>query len=169
MMLEAGMRADEQNLILGRRNPDPHAVELNCLCPEDNLIFIQQLRPYPAVSHPIPGQFRVQVYLGVIQNRNIELDGFRWPIDTLIIATSNNSEFNKFIAAKEEAPMVDRCRTCYVAHNTDYKLQEQLTTYAIGSEVKTTLTKERLHQEFNQRAVNTNSPRNLPGTPENGT
>ena len=32
----------------------------------------------------------VQVYLGVIQNRNIEIDGFKWPIDTLIIATSNN-------------------------------------------------------------------------------
>jgi serine protein kinase len=91
----------------------------------------------------------VQVYLGVIQNRNIEMDGFRWPIDTLIIATSNNSEFNKFIAEKEEAPIVDRCRTCYVAHNTDYKLQEQLTAYAIGSEVKTTLTKERLHQDPN--------------------
>ena len=29
----------------------------------------------------------VQVYLGVIQNRMIELDGFKWPIDTLIIAT----------------------------------------------------------------------------------
>ncbi|HYA13669.1 MAG TPA: hypothetical protein VEF33_04950, partial [Syntrophales bacterium] len=49
----------------------------------------------------------------------------------------------------EEAPIVDRCRTCYVAHNTDYKLQEQLTAYAIGSEVKTTLTKEKLHQDPN--------------------
>ena len=35
----------------------------------------------------------VQVYLGIIQNRTIEIDGYRWPIDTLIIATSNNSEF----------------------------------------------------------------------------
>jgi serine protein kinase len=91
----------------------------------------------------------VQVYLGVIQNRNIEIDGFRWPIDTLIIATSNNSEFNRFLAEKEEAPIVDRCRICYVAHNTDYKLQSHLTQYAIGSEVKTTLTKERLHQDPN--------------------
>src|SRR5208282_914673 len=72
----------------------------------------------------------VQVYLGVIQNRNIEIDGFRWPIDTLIIATRNNSEFNRFLAEKEEAPIVDRCRICYVAHNTDYRLQEQLTAYA---------------------------------------
>ena len=46
----------------------------------------------------------VQVYLGVIQNRNIEIDGYKWPIDTLIIATSNNSEFNRFLAEKEEAP-----------------------------------------------------------------
>ncbi len=91
----------------------------------------------------------VQVYLGVIQNRNIEIDGFRWPIDTLIIATSNNSEFNRFLAEKEEAPIVDRCRICYVAHNTDYRLQEHLTAYAIGSEAKTTLTKETLHQDPN--------------------
>ena len=91
----------------------------------------------------------VQVYLGVIQNRNIEIDGFRWPIDTLIIATSNNSEFNRFLAEKEEAPIVDRCRICYVSHNTDYRLQEHLTTYAIGTEAKTTLTKERLHQDPN--------------------
>ena len=31
----------------------------------------------------------MQVYLGVIQNRAIEIDGYRWPIDSLIIATSN--------------------------------------------------------------------------------
>ncbi|MEE8398755.1 MAG: serine protein kinase PrkA, partial [Desulfobacterales bacterium] len=91
----------------------------------------------------------VQVYLGVIQNRNIEIDGFRWPIDTLIVATSNNAEFNRFLAEKEEAPIVDRCRICYVAHNTDYRLQGQLTTYAIGNEAKTTLTNEALHQDPN--------------------
>lgn len=91
----------------------------------------------------------VQIYLGVIQNRNIEIDGFRWPIDTLIIATSNNSEFNRFLAEREEAPIVDRCRICYVAHNTDYKLQGTLTKYAIGNEAKTTLMKEELHQDPN--------------------
>lgn len=91
----------------------------------------------------------VQVYLGVIQNRNIEIDGFKWPIDTLIVATSNNSEFHRFLAEKEEAPIVDRCRLCYVSHNTNYKLQRELTAYAIGSETRTTLTKERLHQDPN--------------------
>jgi len=91
----------------------------------------------------------VQVYLGVIQNRNIEMDGFKWPIDTLIIATSNNSEFNRFLEEKEEAPIVDRCRICYVSHNTNYKLQKQLTEYAIGSDAKTTLSMEALHQDPN--------------------
>ncbi len=91
----------------------------------------------------------VQVYLGVIQNRNIEIDGFKWPIDTLIIATSNNSEFNRFLAEKEEAPIVDRCRICYVSHNTNYKLQKHLTAYAIGSEARTTLSRENLHQDPN--------------------
>lgn len=91
----------------------------------------------------------VQVYLGVIQNRNIEIDGFKWPIDTLIIATSNNSEFNRFHSEKEEAPIVDRCRICYVSHNTNYRLQKDLTQYAIGKEARTTLTLEDLHQDPN--------------------
>ncbi|UCF82689.1 MAG: serine protein kinase PrkA [Desulfobacteraceae bacterium] len=91
----------------------------------------------------------VQVYLGVIQNRVIEIDGYKWPIDTLILATSNNSEFNRFLAEKEEAPIVDRCRICYVSHNTNYKLQENLTSYAIGSETKTTIDRESLHQDPN--------------------
>ncbi len=91
----------------------------------------------------------VQVYLGVIQDRTIEIDGFKWPIDTLIIATSNNSEFDAFLAEREEAPIVDRCRICYVAHNTDYKLQKTLTEYAIGGDIKTTLDRETLHQDPN--------------------
>jgi len=91
----------------------------------------------------------VQVYLGVIQNRTVEIDGFKWPIDTLIVATSNNAEFNRFLAEKEEAPIVDRCRISYVSHNTNYKLQEELTDYAIGNEAKTTLDNETLHQDPN--------------------
>lgn len=91
----------------------------------------------------------VQVYLGVIQNRSIEIDGYKWPIDTLIIATSNNAEFNRFLAEKEEAPIIDRCRICYVSHNTNYKLQKELTAYAIGKESKTTLTGDVMHQDPN--------------------
>ena len=40
----------------------------------------------------------VQVYLCIIHNRTIEIDGYKWPLHTLIIATSNNSEFNRFLA-----------------------------------------------------------------------
>ena len=91
----------------------------------------------------------VQVYLGVIQNRMIEIDGYKWPIDTLIVATSNNSEFHRFLSEKEEAPIIDRCRICYVSHNTNYKMQKDLTAYAIGSETRTTLTRDYLHQDPN--------------------
>ena len=91
----------------------------------------------------------VQVYLGVIQNRVIEIDGYKWPIDTLIVATSNNSEFNRYLSEKEEAPIIDRCRICYVSHNTHYRMQEQLTAYAVGGDTKTTLTREELHIDPN--------------------
>lgn len=91
----------------------------------------------------------VQIYLQVIQNRTIELDGYRWPIDTLIIATSNNWEYNRFTGEREEAPIKDRCRICYVSHNTDYKLQQELNRYAIGSEKKVTVTGEGLHEDPN--------------------
>lgn len=90
----------------------------------------------------------VQIYLQVIQNRNIELDGFIWPIDTLIIATSNNWEFNRFISEKEEGPIKDRCRICYTPHNTDYKLQFELTAYAYSKE-RTTILGEKMHVDPN--------------------
>lgn len=114
----------------------------------------------------------VQVYLGVIQNRVIEIDGFKWPIDTLIVATSNNEEFNRFISEKEEAPIVDRCRICYVGHNTNYRLQEELTTYAIGSESKTTMSGEAMHIDPNlnfavsNAVVQTRLPRSEKLTPQ---
>lgn len=91
----------------------------------------------------------VQVYLGVIQNRTIDIEGFKWPIDSLIIATSNNSEFARFLEEKEQAPIVDRCRISYMSHNTDYRLQMKLTNYAIGSPEKTTFTGEKMHIDPN--------------------
>lgn len=91
----------------------------------------------------------VQVYLGVIQNRSIEIEGYKWPLDTMVIATSNNSEFNRYVSEKEEAPIIDRCRVCYVGHNTNYKLQSELTEFAIGSEKKRTIEGEELHQDPN--------------------
>lgn len=87
----------------------------------------------------------IKVYLGVIQNRVIELDGFRWPIDTLVIATSNNNEFNRFKEDHEEDPIVDRCRTIYMSHTTNFKLQRELTAYALGKKDKTTFSGDPLH------------------------
>src|SRR3989344_1396714 len=91
----------------------------------------------------------VQIYLQVIQNRNIELDGYIWPIDALIIATSNNDAYNKFVSEKDESPIKDRCRICYVSHNTDYKLQLELTAYSIGSQKRTTILGEAMHEDPN--------------------
>lgn len=91
----------------------------------------------------------VQVYLGVIQNRCIEIDGFKWPIDTLIVATSNNAVFNEFLQEEKEMPIVDRFDVCYMSHNTNYILQQELTRYAIGSKGKTTFTGEKLHEDPN--------------------
>ncbi len=91
----------------------------------------------------------VQIYLGVIQNRRLELDGFLWPLDTLIIATSNNWEYNRFVSEKEQGPIKDRCRICYVGHNTDYKLQHELTVYSMGNQQRTTILGEPMHQDPN--------------------
>ena len=91
----------------------------------------------------------IQVYLGVIQNRSIDIEGFKWPLDTLIIATSNNSEFARFLEEKEQAPIIDRCRISYMSHNTNFRLQEQLTAFSIGSADKTTFTGEKLHIDPN--------------------
>lgn len=91
----------------------------------------------------------IQVYLGVIQNRSIEIDGFRWPMDTFIIATSNNDEYAEFANQQKQAPIIDRCRRCDVAHNTDYNLQGQLTAYVLGSDTKQTVTLAPLHEDPN--------------------
>ncbi len=91
----------------------------------------------------------MKIYLGVIQNRVIEIDAFKWPIDTFIIATSNNTDVQNYRMNGEEKPILDRCRFCYVSHNTNYKLQEQLTRYALGDGVKTTFTGEKLHMDPN--------------------
>jgi len=91
----------------------------------------------------------VQVYLGVIQNRTIDIEGFKWPLDTLVVATSNNSEFARFQEEKEQSPIIDRCRITYMSHNTNYIKQQELTQYSIGSKEKTTLMNEKLHIDPN--------------------
>lgn len=91
----------------------------------------------------------VQIYLGVIQNREIEVNAHKWPMDTLIIATSNIVEYQKFADNKEQAPIYDRCKIFYVPHNTNYKLQERLTRLAVGGRAKTTLLGKVLHEDPN--------------------
>lgn len=91
----------------------------------------------------------VQIYLGVIQNREIEVNAYKWPMDTLIIATSNIVEYQKFTDNKEQAPIFDRCKVFYVPHNTNYRLQDLLTRLAIGSKTKTTLLGGQLHEDPN--------------------
>lgn len=91
----------------------------------------------------------VQIYLQVIQERRIELDGFSWPIDTLIIGTSNNEVYNQFVAEQGEKPIKDRCKVCFVSHNTDYKLQQELVTYAMGEEKTFTAEGEEIHEDPN--------------------
>lgn len=91
----------------------------------------------------------VNIYLQVIQNRNIELAGYLWPIDSLILATSNNEEYNRFTSEGGQAPIKDRCHLCYVTHNTDYKLQQELTRYVIGSDSKFTVTGKNIHEDPN--------------------
>lgn len=91
----------------------------------------------------------MKIYLGVVQNRVIEIDAFKWPIDTFIIATSNNADVQNYRTNGEEKPILDRCKFCYVSHNTNYKLQENLTKYALGGGIKTSFTGEPLHIDPN--------------------
>lgn len=70
-------------------------------------------------------------------------------LDTLIFATSNNSEFAPFLEEQEQAPIIDRCQLCYMSNNTNYKLQFELTSYAIGSWEKTSFAGEKMHIDPN--------------------
>ncbi|QQG46117.1 MAG: serine protein kinase PrkA [Candidatus Niyogibacteria bacterium] len=91
----------------------------------------------------------VQVFLQVIQDRIIELRGFCWYPDMLIIGTSNSDSYKDFVAEKSESPIKDRSRVCYVSHCTDYKLQQLLTRYSLGVEKKSTVIGEEMHEDPN--------------------
>lgn len=96
----------------------------------------------------------INVFLQIIQpsggeTRHIELKGYKWPVDILVLGTSNNEEYKRFISEEGEGPIKDRCDVCNVSHNTDYRLQHELTRYAIGTEKKTTITGEGMHEDPN--------------------
>ncbi len=107
----------------------------------------------------------IKIYLGVIQNRVAEMDGMKWPLDMLIIATSNHSEYQEFASNKVNAPVLDRCHPCYVGYCTNRHEQRKLTEYALGNvAAKTTFMGERFHIDphlvslFSDAAVLTRLP-----------
>ncbi|MBI2676771.1 MAG: serine protein kinase PrkA [Candidatus Yanofskybacteria bacterium] len=89
------------------------------------------------------------IYLQVVQNRTLELGAFKWWLDVLVLATSNSDEYQKLVSMKEESPLKSRCRICYVGHNTDYILQQELTKYSMGSQKKKTILGEDMHEDPN--------------------
>ncbi len=91
----------------------------------------------------------INVGLRIIQDRVIDINGKKWPIDALLLATSNNAEYDQYRSEEREAPIISRCRTSYATHNTNYILQRELTGYAIGSKSRTTITGEKLHIDPN--------------------
>ena len=96
----------------------------------------------------------INVYLGVIQDREIEFNGNIWPIDTFIIATSNIAEYQRLLEGEEEKPIIDRCEKSFVPHNTNYILQQELVRYSLGeSGNKTTFLGEPLHKDPNLNYV----------------
>ena len=108
----------------------------------------------------------VQVYLGVIQNRTIEIDGYKWPIDTPHRGHQQQQRIQSLPGRTGGGPPSwDRCRICYVSHNTNYKLQSELTRYAIGNEAKTTLDSQELHQDPEPSTTPPRWPRCSPRLP----
>mgnify|MGYP001559127715 CR=1 FL=1 len=91
----------------------------------------------------------IQEYLAVIEEHIIQNGGYMWPMDTFIIATTNNEEFNRFKNEEGEGPIVSRCETCYVPHITNYKQQMQVTAYAIGDRERKTIAGNKLHMDPN--------------------
>jgi len=96
----------------------------------------------------------INIFLQLIQPRKgevrqIEVDGFKWPIDCLIICTSNDEEYNRFISEQGQGPIKDRCSVHFAGYITDYKLQQELVSYELGSEKISTLTGEKMHVDPN--------------------
>ena len=129
---------------------------VSCILPNQiiptNSTFAGELWPgLPAVVFTLPMKFSkinatlyrfISVLFKTVVSKSKVTNG---QLDTLIVATSNNAEFARFLEEKEQAPIIDRCRLSYMAHNTNYRLQQELTSYAIGSLEKTTFSHEKLH------------------------
>lgn len=91
----------------------------------------------------------VAIYLGIVQDRQIVLEGHKWPLDIFIIGTSNNDVYNNFLQEPEEAPITNRFTVHFVPHNTDYQEQKKLTMYSLGAGQKYTVEGKKLHVDPN--------------------
>ena len=91
----------------------------------------------------------VAIYLGIVQDRQIVLEGHKWPLDTFIVGTSNNDVYNNFLQEKEEAPITNRFTVHFVPHNTNYQEQKKLTEYSLGTKQKYTVDGNKLHIDPN--------------------
>jgi len=87
----------------------------------------------------------VAIYLGIVQDRQIVLEGHKWPLDVFIVGTSNNDVYNNFLQEKEEAPITNRFSVHFVPHCTNYIEQEKLTSYALGKNQKFTMEGDPMH------------------------
>lgn len=96
----------------------------------------------------------INTYLQIIQPRggevrHIENSGFKWPIDTLILATSNDEEYQRFINEQGQGPIKDRCTVHFVGYNTDYKLQQELIRQQLRGRRISTIRGEEMHIDPN--------------------
>lgn len=95
----------------------------------------------------------MNVYLQLIQPRagevrHIENLGYKWPIDTFIIATTNDEEYNRFISEQGQGPIKDRCTVYFVGYLTDYKLQKILVGWELAKP-RRTYTGKKMHIDPN--------------------
>ncbi len=95
----------------------------------------------------------VKIYLGVIQDREIEVNSFIWPMDTFIIATSNNDNLAQYQAQEAESPILNRCKLVPMPHVINYHQQRILTRYCLGDTKLTTVGGEEMHEDPNLVAV----------------
>ncbi|MFP4656897.1 MAG: serine protein kinase PrkA [Candidatus Woesearchaeota archaeon] len=89
------------------------------------------------------------VYLGVIQDGEIPFEGLSYPADMVVLATSNNEEFNRYAVEGNQKPIVYRFVPVFVGHITNYKDQQKLTEKAIGENLQRTVYGNELHVDPN--------------------
>ncbi len=95
----------------------------------------------------------IKVFLGIIQDREIEVNGYLWQIDTFIVATSNNDNLAKYQSQDAESPILNRCKLVPMPHVVSYHQQQNLTRYCLGDTRMTTVYGKELHEDPNLVAL----------------